>query len=64
MMLPEQIDTETELEDMLAEPSDADLACVARLTGDVLILGAGGKMGPSLARRVQRAVTRTGSAAV
>ncbi len=61
MMLPERIDTETELENILAEPSDADLACVARLTGDVLILGAGGKMGPSLSRRVQRAVTRTGS---
>ena len=56
MRLPERIDTETELENILAEPSDADLACVARLTGDVLILGAGGKMGPSLARRVQRAV--------
>jgi nucleoside-diphosphate-sugar epimerase len=34
---------------------------VARLNGDVLILGAGGKMGPSLARRVHRAVTRTNS---
>ena len=59
---PERIDTEAELEDILAEPSDADLECVARLTGDVLILGAGGKMGPSLARRVHRAVARTGSA--
>jgi nucleoside-diphosphate-sugar epimerase len=62
MRLPEQIETETELENVLAEPSDADLACAARLHGDVLILGAGGKMGPSLARRVRRAVTRAGSA--
>lgn len=59
--LPRRIATETELEDVLAEPSDADLECVARLDGDVLILGAGGKMGPSLARRVHRAMTRLGS---
>ncbi len=62
MRLPEQIDTETELENILAEPSDADLECAARLNGDVMILGAGGKMGPSLARRVRRAVTRAGTA--
>jgi nucleoside-diphosphate-sugar epimerase len=55
------INTETELEEALAQPTEADLECVARLQGDVLILGAGGKMGPSLARRVHRAVTRTGS---
>jgi len=60
-MLPEYIQNETELEETLAEPSAADLACVARLTDNVLILGAGGKMGPSLARRVHRAVQRTGS---
>jgi len=61
MPLPPQIDTETQLEDALAEPSDADLACVARLDGDILILGAGGKMGPSLARRVHRAMVRSGN---
>lgn len=59
--LPERIHTETELEHNLAEPSDADVACVARLNGDVLILGAGGKMGPSLTRRVRRAFDRAGS---
>ena len=48
--------SETALEDLLAEPSEADIDCVAPLDGDVLILGAGGKMGPSLARRVHRAV--------
>jgi dTDP-4-dehydrorhamnose reductase len=61
MMLPAHIETETALEDALAEPSAADLDCVARLDGDVLILGAGGKMGPSLARRVHRAMVRSGS---
>jgi nucleoside-diphosphate-sugar epimerase len=62
MRLPERINSDAELEDVLAEPSDADLACVSRLSGDVLILGASGKMGPSLARRIHRAVNRTGSA--
>jgi nucleoside-diphosphate-sugar epimerase len=61
MRLPEHIDTETELDNVLAEPSNADLECAARLNGDVLILGAGGKMGPSLARRVRRAVARAGT---
>ena len=60
MELPERINSDSELEDMLAEPSESDLECVSRLCGDVLILGAGGKIGPSLARRIHRAVTRTG----
>jgi NAD dependent epimerase/dehydratase family len=55
------VSTEAELEDALAEPSQADVECVARLDGDVLVLGAGGKMGPSMARRVHRALARTGS---
>ena len=60
MKLPERIDTSSQLEEILAEPTDSDLECVARLDGDVLILGAGGKMGPSLTRRVHRALTRIG----
>jgi nucleoside-diphosphate-sugar epimerase len=61
MMLPESINSEAELENALAEPSEADLASVSRLRGDVLIVGAAGKMGPSLAHRIRRAVTLTGS---
>jgi NAD dependent epimerase/dehydratase family len=60
-VIPERIDSETALEDILAGPSEADIACVSRLSGDVLILGAGGKMGPSLARRVHRAARRAGA---
>ncbi|MGH9370414.1 MAG: epimerase, partial [Vicinamibacterales bacterium] len=61
MALPERISTETELEDALAEPSQADLDCIARIDGDILVLGAGGKMGPSLSRRAHRAAAATGS---
>jgi nucleoside-diphosphate-sugar epimerase len=34
---------------------------MAQLEGDLLILGVGGKMGPSLARRARRAVTKAGA---
>src|SRR5262245_65701484 len=61
MKLPERINSDVELEEILTSPSDADIECVSRLSGDVLILGAGGKMGPSLATRVHRAIARTGS---
>jgi nucleoside-diphosphate-sugar epimerase len=55
-----QISTEVELEEILSRPSDSDVAAVAQLDGDLLILGAGGKMGPSLARRARRAAEKAG----
>jgi nucleoside-diphosphate-sugar epimerase len=61
MTHPQEIRDERELEEILAEPSPADLECAGRLDGDVLIIGAAGKMGPSLARRVHRALERSGS---
>jgi nucleoside-diphosphate-sugar epimerase len=61
MALPEKITSEAQLEDLLSEPTDQDVATVARLEPDILILGAGGKMGPSLARRVRRAAERAGN---
>lgn len=44
-----------ELEDRLSTPSAALIADLARLDGDILILGAGGKLGPSLTRLALRA---------
>jgi nucleoside-diphosphate-sugar epimerase len=49
------IRTEEELEEWLSRPAPADIEMMRRLRGDVLILGAGGKMGPSLVRRMARA---------
>ena len=49
------IDTEEQLEHFLSEPSEADRAALAALHGDLLVVGAGGKMGPSLVRRARRA---------
>ena len=48
------------IEDELCRPTAADCELMRRLTGDILILGAGGKMGPSLARMARRAVNEAG----
>jgi dTDP-4-dehydrorhamnose reductase len=47
--------SEEELDDELSAPRDATIAALARVPGDVIILGAGGKMGPTLARMAVRA---------
>jgi nucleoside-diphosphate-sugar epimerase len=46
-----------ELEQKLSEPSAALIADLAALDGDILVLGAGGKLGPSLIRLALRAVS-------
>lgn len=51
---------EAELEDRLSKPTHADIEAMARLGGDLLVLGAGGKMGPSLVRLAQRATVAAG----
>ena len=55
------IESVEDLEEQLATPSSLDQEAVRRLGGDVIILGAGGKMGPSLARRIRRAVDAAGT---
>ncbi len=54
------IRTTAELEQRLADPSAALIADVAELDGDLLVLGAGGKMGPSLVRLALRAIEAAG----
>lgn len=50
-----------ELEEHLSRPTEADAAAMSALNGDLLILGAGGKMGPSLSRLARRAADRAGA---
>jgi nucleoside-diphosphate-sugar epimerase len=50
-----RISTVEELEERLSRPTAADVSAMAALDGDLLILGAGGKMGPSLAALARRA---------
>jgi nucleoside-diphosphate-sugar epimerase len=55
MTLPERFESVTHLEEVMTTPSPALLADLARVPGDILILGVGGKMGPTLARMAKRA---------
>jgi len=50
-----------ELEEQLSRPTEADVSAMAALNGDLLILGVGGKMGPSLARLARRAAELAGT---
>ena len=54
------IRTIEELEEQLSRPTEADVLALAKLDGDLLILGAGGKMGPSLSRLARRAADPAG----
>lgn len=54
--LPERFDSEQALDDYLATPSRELVVDMAKLDGDLLILGAGGKMGPTLARLARNAL--------
>src|SRR3954447_13285710 len=54
------IRTETELDDLLSRPSEADIEAARKLGGDLILLGVAGKMGPTLALRARRAVEAAG----
>ncbi len=47
---------ELTLDDLLSTPDDDTVDALASLRGDVIILGAGGKMGPTVARMARRAI--------
>src|SRR5262245_56549003 len=53
--------TEAELEDALSEPTPQVIDTLARHKGDIILLGAAGKMGPSLARMAKRASDASGT---
>ncbi|MBI4601731.1 MAG: NAD-dependent epimerase/dehydratase family protein [Planctomycetes bacterium] len=55
------METEEDLDRALSEPYPEDVELARGLEGDVLVLGAGGKMGPTLARRIRLALERAGS---
>lgn len=53
--LPERIVDEEALEELLARPTQGVVDDLARVEGDIIILGIGGKVGPCLARMAKRA---------
>lgn len=54
------MNTLTELEQELLTPSQALLKDIYELEGDIVILGVGGKMGPSLAKLAKKAIDQAG----
>ena len=44
-----------QLEELLSEPTEPVVEIMRRLSGDMILLGAAGKIGPSLARMARRA---------
>jgi len=57
-MIPQ---SEIELNALLAQPLAADIEAMSRLDGPLVVLGAGGKMGPTLAARAALAMREAGS---
>jgi nucleoside-diphosphate-sugar epimerase len=55
------ISTEAELEEQLSRPTPEAVREMAGLKGDLVILGVGGKMGPTLARMARRALDDAGA---
>ncbi len=56
-----RISTVEELDEVLSEPTAGLVREMKRLGGDILVLGAGGKMGPTLARMAKRASDAAGT---
>jgi nucleoside-diphosphate-sugar epimerase len=52
--------SEAELDELLSAPTPETVEAVSRLEGDLLLLGAGGKMGSSLARLAKRSIEAAG----
>jgi nucleoside-diphosphate-sugar epimerase len=59
--LSESIRDVEDLEERLSRPTPAVVAAMERLQGDVILLGVGGKIGPSLARMARRASDAAGA---
>ena len=55
-LLPARFESVDALEEVMTAPSAALVADLARVDGDLIILGVGGKMGPTLARMAKRAM--------
>jgi nucleoside-diphosphate-sugar epimerase len=49
------------LDDELSRPTAGAMATLRRIDGDILVLGAGGKMGPTLARMARRGLDEIGA---
>src|SRR5437867_12613387 len=49
-----------QLEELLSEPTEDVVSILGRLAGDIVVVGVGGKIGPTLARMAKKASERAG----
>ncbi|KOP71942.1 epimerase [Bacillus sp. FJAT-21945] len=49
-----------QLEELMTKPSKGLIEDIRKLEGDILIVGVGGKMGPTLAKKAKRAIDKAG----
>jgi len=59
-MTQSSIATEAELDEALSRPTEADVEAMRTLQGDLLLIGASGKMGPTMAALARRAAEQAG----
>ena len=55
------IETEEQFEEIMSRPTPEVVQAMADMEGDLLILGVGGKMGPTLAKLAKRAIDESGT---
>jgi nucleoside-diphosphate-sugar epimerase len=58
---PEKIDNEEQLDEMISRPGEQTVEMFSKLDGDIIFLGVGGKIGPSLAFMARRACDNAGA---
>ena len=58
---PQHIEDSEQLEEVMSTPTPEAVEALEGIAGDLLILGVGGKMGPTLAKLAKRAIDESGS---
>ena len=58
---PQHIEDSEQLEEVMSTPTPEVVEALEGIAGDLLILGVGGKMGPTLAKLAKRAIDESGS---
>lgn len=58
--MPEKFESVLQLEEFMSSPSEALLSYIKDLEGDIMIIGAGGKIGPTMAMMARKAADEAG----
>ena len=61
ILQPQHIEDSEQLEEVMSRPTPEVVEAMRGMAGDLLILGVGGKMGPTLAKLAKRAIDESGS---